>query len=800
VERAGLDGDVAGCVVSSVASSVVVRLRPARRFGVWSLTLAMGGAAAVIGLVVAAGAVGPAVDAPVELRWWALAALFAVAELFVVHLPFRDSAHTFTLSEVPLVLGLFLAEPDELLVARVGGGLAALAFDRAQRRHPSKLAFNAALFGLEAAVAIGVYRLLVPLTDGGVSIGALGAAMAAALAAAPLGAVLVQAAIAMAEGRPAGRLAREAVALDVVAAATNTSLALVAVGLVWHDAHLAALVVPLCAVLLLGYRAYLSARRRHDTLELFYETARLLHGSSSFEGALEKLLQQARTAFQAEVATATLVSSGDTLYRARLREDATLSALEAVEGPPETLTLDALRYGRAYAVSPRRDTPHTLAGTAVRDAMVAPLHGENGVLGVLAVGNRLGELETFGRDELRLFETLADHAAVTLENMRLDRELTRLTELTAEHRRFEEHLRRSQKLEAVGRLAGGVAHEFNNLLTAVGGYGELLAGRLDGDDRRYAEEINRAAGRAAVLTRQLLAFGRRQLTRPIVLSLNDVIAGVDGMLRPILGRGVRLETQLAPNLVPVQADPALIEEALLHLAINARDAMPSGGVLTIRTETVEMDEPPAGAAPMPPGRYALLSVRDTGHGMDEETRARAFEPFFTTKGIGRGTGLGLAGVYGTVKQSGGFLFVDSAPEKGTRFDIYLPDACPQETHDCLQGREAAEQRPTILLVEEEQAMRRAVREMLERRRCHVLEAAGVREALSLAAGYDGSIELLVADGLAPGSASAELYELLALERPGLRTLSMSASQDDSFSAGALAERIREALVSEPLPA
>jgi CheY-like chemotaxis protein len=187
--------------------------------------------------------------------------------------------------------------------------------------------------------------------------------------------------------------------------------------------------------------------------------------------------------------------------------------------------------------------------------------------------------------------------------------------------------------------------------------------------------------------------------------------------------------------------------------------------------------------------------------MDAETRARAFEPFFTTKGIGRGTGLGLAGVYGTVKQSGGFLFVFSAPGEGTRFDIYLPDACPQEgERRCTQGREASEQRPTILLVEEEQAVRRAVREMLERRRCHVLEAAGAREALSLAAGYEGSIELLVADGLAPGSASAELYELLALERPGLRTLPMSASQDESLSAGALAERIRDALVAEPRPA
>ena len=304
-----------------------------------------------------------------------------------------------------------------------------------------------------------------------------------------------------------------------------------------------------------------------------------------------------------------------------------------------------------------------------------------------------------------------------------------------------------------------------------------------------------------MLTRQLLAFGRRQLTRPIVLSLNDVIANVDEMLRPILGRGVRLETQLAPSLVAVRADPALVEEALLHLAINARDAMPEGGVLTIRTETVELVEPPAGTAPMPPGRYALLSVRDTGHGMDEETRARAFEPFFTTKGIGKGTGLGLAGVYGTVKHCGGFLFVHSAPGEGARFDIYLPDACPQGVGDgCVEAGETAGTRPTILLVEEEEAVRRAVREMLERRRCHVLEAASAGEALSLAAGYDGPIELLVADGLAPGSASDELPELLALERPGLRTLPMSASPDESFSAGALAARIREALASELQPA
>jgi signal transduction histidine kinase/CheY-like chemotaxis protein len=782
---------------------------------IWMLDVALAGAAA--GLMVLVAGEPALAGTPVQLHWWALAPMFYLAELLVIHVPFRREACTLTLSEIPLVLGLFLAAPEDLVVGRVVGAVIALAIATRSRQRPAKLAFNVALYALETAGAVAIFRALAPASADGLTTGACLAAVAAVLVPVATGALLVGTAIGISEGRPEPRLAVEALAIGLFVAVASTSLALVCVALLWSDPALVLLILPVVAVLHLAFRAYVSARQRHDALEFLYETGRMLHGSSEFESALTALLSQARTAFRVELAAATLAPSdaGESGFRTVLGPGSVLETMRSLDGDPEPLVERALAEGRAIRFQTARGgLPPTIAGIAVRDAMVAPLRGERQVLGTIVVANRLGEFGSFSADELRLFATLAAHAAVTLEATRLDRELTQLTESMAERRRLERHLRQSQKLEAVGRLAGGIAHEFNNLLTAIAGYSELLLSRLDGDEREHVEEIHSAASRAARLTRQLLAFGRRQVARPEVLDLNDVIEHLEGMIRPMLGDGVEVLIDLEQGLLNVKADPGLLEEALLNLAINARDAMPEGGTLTIRTENVEVAALSPGEVPMPAGRYVLLSVSDTGHGMDEATRARAFEPFFTTKGIGEGTGLGLASVYGIVKQSGGFIFVRSRPSAGARFDVYLPEK------DSAPGRAAVPalpdligQLPTVLLVEDEPAVRRVIREMLERARFRVIEAADGAEALALSAGYQGEIDLLVTDSVMPRMSGTELFGRLELERSDVSVLYMSGYPNVSsgseeldpsmpfiqkpFSAATLVERAHQILAARP---
>ncbi len=283
--------------------------------------------------------------------------------------------------------------------------------------------------------------------------------------------------------------------------------------------------------------------------------------------------------------------------------------------------------------------------------------------------------------------------------------------LQAERERalLKEQLRLSQKLEAVGRLAGGIAHDFNNLLTVIMGSADLLLRRLDGDDRELVDEIGHAAERAAALTHQLLAFSRRQVLEPQVLDLNAAVSETTRMLGRLIGEHIELVARLDPALGSVRVDPSQLEQVIMNLTLNARDAMPAGGRLTIETANVDLDEP--SAAPqfvIQPGRYVVLAVTDTGCGMDAETRARLFEPFFTTKEPGKGTGLGLATVYGVVKQSGGYIAAESEPGRGSAFRIYLPRVEGRTTEAPLglvpscsfDGSE------TILLAEDDDAVRR----------------------------------------------------------------------------------------------
>ena len=389
-----------------------------------------------------------------------------------------------------------------------------------------------------------------------------------------------------------------------------------------------------------------------------------------------------------------------------------------------------------------------------------------------------------------------------------------------ERRALEVRLGQAQKMEAVGQLAGGIAHDFNNLLTAVSGYSELLLAKLAPSDplRRDVEEIRKAGERAAVLTRQLLAFSRRQVLQPKVVDVNDVIQETEEMLRRLIGEHIELETKPSRKLARVRADPGQLGQVIVNLAVNARDAMPDGGRLTIEAANVKMSTARAARyPPMPAGAYVRLAVTDTGVGMDAETRARVFEPFFTTKEPGSGTGLGLATVYGIVKQSDGFVFVTSERGRGATFEIFLP-----EVEEEVDGRaEPPRASPlfgeeTILLVEDDAVVRELVREILEANGYSVLEAAQGEEAIAICRGHDGPIDLLLTDTVMPRMGGRELAEHVRNERPQTRILFMSgytqvgfdglgglpagvAFIQKPFSPTALAARVRDVL-DEPAQA
>jgi two-component system, cell cycle sensor histidine kinase and response regulator CckA len=349
-----------------------------------------------------------------------------------------------------------------------------------------------------------------------------------------------------------------------------------------------------------------------------------------------------------------------------------------------------------------------------------------------------------------------------------------------------EQLRQSQKMEAVGQLAGGIAHDFNNLLTTILGYSDLLASRTGDDDltRKELEEIRRAGERAASLTRQLLAFSRKQILEPRVLNLNRVVRNIEQMLRRLIGEDVELETRLPESVGAVRADPGQIEQVIMNLILNARDAMPTGGKLTIETADVELETSIAAFRfDLPAGRYVLLAVSDTGTGMDARTLSHIFEPFFTTKEQGKGTGLGLATAYGIVRQSGGYITVDSEAGRGTTFRIYLPRV---EGVTEISGRTPSSSlspigTETILLVEDEAGVRKLSLTVLEKKGYVVLEAASGDMALQVARSQIGPIHLVLTDVVMPGMSGRELWDRLRLLRPDSRVLFMSGYMDDAIA-------------------
>ncbi len=399
-------------------------------------------------------------------------------------------------------------------------------------------------------------------------------------------------------------------------------------------------------------------------------------------------------------------------------------------------------------------------------------------------------------------------------NAAVEREL-RLVELRHERTRLEEQFRQAQKMEAVGRLAGGVAHDFNNLLTVITGYSDmLLASRDLKDSQRSAlEEIRRSAERGGALTHQLLAFSRRQPLEPRTVRINDLMLQLEKLLHRLIGEDIELVTIMAATQDAVDADPGRLEQVIMNLAVNARDAMPKGGKLTIETSTIHLSKAfSAKQLGVEPGRYVCIGISDTGVGMDEATQSHLFEPFFTTKNPGRGTGLGLATAYGIIRQSGGAIAFSSEVEKGTTARIYLPlaksETRERSPHDVEMSTYMGAE--TILLVEDEARVRKLIVDVLTSRGYHVLEATRGDEALRLSKTHKGRIDLAVVDVVMPELSGPELVRQITRQRTELRVLYISGYTDEAivhhgisesgtaflqkpFLPDALARKVREVL-------
>jgi len=382
-----------------------------------------------------------------------------------------------------------------------------------------------------------------------------------------------------------------------------------------------------------------------------------------------------------------------------------------------------------------------------------------------------------------------------------------------------EQLRQAQKMEAIGQLAGGVAHDFNNLITVISGFSELLLNSpdLQGEWRQHIGQIKAAGDKAASLVRQLLAFSRRQVLQPVVLDLNGMVIDLEKMLRRLIGENIELTYLLAPELRTIHADPSQIDQVLINLVVNARDAMPNGGKITLETANVELDQSSfqQGEA-CRPGPYVRLAVCDTGTGIDPETQAHIFEPFFTTKQRGEGTGMGLSTVYGIVQQSNGYIQVSSETDKGTTFNVFLPLA-GMDRKEQREGEPLADQpcqgTETILLVEDEEMVRNLIQEILSQQGYQLLVAPCGEEALQISRRHPGTIHLLLSDVVMPGLSGPEVAEQLSAQRPVMRTLFISGYADRAMNSGDLqegmhflpkpfgpndlAQKVRQVLASSP---
>ncbi len=580
------------------------------------------------------------------------------------------------------------------------------------------------------------------------------------------------------------------------------------------------------------------------------EMAPTVRAFNSMAASLEQALHEARTR---EARLESLVEISGDLSRMQELESLLGRIAEAcgrlvntdwvgfrlVDGD-ELVVAGTLDAGKHMQVKPRMKIGESLSGRVastgrplmLRDPTnhpdLDPEHAASmrrfGYRGLLTVPAKIGDRvvgvlsflttreEGFSAEDMAIATAFASHAAIALENSRLLLESRRAYDELAE---TQGQLEQAQKMDAVGRLAGGVAHDFNNLLTVILGRTDILLHPLPPEDpmRRGIELIQRTAGRAADLTRQLLAFSRKQVLEPVVLDLGAVTTDMKDMLGRLIGEDIALLTTPTPGLGQVKADRGQIEQVIMNLAVNARDAMPQGGRLILETANVDLDDEyvrrHVGARP---GAHVMLAVSDTGAGIPREIQGQIFEPFFTTKEPGKGTGLGLATVYGIVKQSGGYIEVDSEAGRGTTFRIYLPrlDAAPVTVDRSVRPTIAAGGTETILLVEDEEGVRELARDILRASGYTVLEARNGAEALLLCERHQGPLDMLLTDVVMPRMSGRELAERLAPLRPDLSVLYMSGYTDDAvirhgvlragtaflqkpFTPAALVQRVRETL-------
>ena len=453
------------------------------------------------------------------------------------------------------------------------------------------------------------------------------------------------------------------------------------------------------------------------------------------------------------------------------------------KSPPGVMAREVIQEGRLRILYdpdtlPRPDVdgivPFGDEGRTSASILCVPIRSGERLVGAMSIQSYT--FYAYDEAALNTFQALADYCGGALER----------TLSEAARHELEQQLIQAQKMEAVGRLAGGVAHDFNNMLAVIGGYSELLLMNAPPGHSMNAplEQIRKAGDRAAKLTQQLLAFSRKQILQPQVLNLNDVVLGVDRMLRRLIGADIELVTLSEPGVRKIEADPGQVEQVLLNLAVNARDAMPQGGKMTIQTRSVFVDEEIAACEPgARSGPYVLLTVTDTGCGMNAETLERIFEPFYTTKDLGKGTGLGLSTVYGIVSQSDGFIQVESAPQEGTTFRIYFPAVDQPATAEGAPDEafpEGSHDRETVLVVEDEPMVRELIRRVLETCGYEVLEAMQGDEALRTAEAHSGPIHVLLTDVVMPRMGGRELVERFRLIRPDTKVLFMSGYTDDAM--------------------
>lgn len=416
----------------------------------------------------------------------------------------------------------------------------------------------------------------------------------------------------------------------------------------------------------------------------------------------------------------------------------------------------------------------TIGPTNSSSFVMLPIILDDEVVGSLCLES--DESRSFSTAEIRLAQSVADQVSGALDRARLEEERHRL----------EAQYHQAQKMEAIGQLAAGVAHDFNNLLTAMNGFAEMIQFELEPDDpiQELAGKIRHSGESAAELVRQLLAFSRKQLIEPKVLNLNTLVENMSKILERLIQENISLETESAPGLWLVKVDPAQIEQVIVNLAVNARDAMTHGGQLTIKTANVVLDDDYATQhLDVQPGEYVMLSIRDTGRGMSREIQEHIFEPFFTTKEMGKGTGLGLATIFGVVKQSGGDIWVQSEEGIGTTFKIYLPRV-KEKTYSEGKGRLKIDKpigNETILFVEDDIQVRELVRMVLQAQGYNLLEAKNGQQALRLVDGHNGPIDLLLTDVIMPGMSGTVLADQLVQLKPTLKTLFMSGYTDNMIA-------------------